>query len=422
MSSCTHKHSFFMLILGGMLAALSFTNDSVASEGEVSCSMPIGVYNSDLLEQVEFFCETSVIRQGLAAPNFEVRCSSGALSPEVGEEVGFLEDGSVRSFSNGVSALVKQKQATFNLSRLAEITFFPNGFTKQAEVSESSRVVLNKRVIPIIGDVEFTDAGDFSSGYLDAAPSMEFVYFGRSFTAEVGDEIYRTPDGAIYVEGMKSGLEGDWTLDGRDGNLKFSIDTNDRGEFLIFLLKGDTDVLKANITDYLVRAINEMTTPFYLNQSSSVKVEFRGLIDVPSPDGEGTVSESTLTPANLRLEGEQLILEIVGGPSLKFSRDSFMQVIGNFLKALFQASVSFVFFAAFFVFGIRKLKKQGSALKNAKIDRRYTKEVRLRGGGTFQGIFIMAGIWLLVAMFGYHLILDYFRIGGLFQYLTYFFY
>ena len=53
MSSCTHKHSFFMLIFGGMLAVLSFTNDSVASEGEVSCSMPIGVYNSDLLEQVE---------------------------------------------------------------------------------------------------------------------------------------------------------------------------------------------------------------------------------------------------------------------------------------------------------------------------------------------------------------------------------
>ena len=422
MSLCIHKHSFFMLIFGGVLVALSFSNNSAASEGAISCSMPIGVYNSDFLEQVKFFGETSAIRKGLAAPNFEVKCRSGALSPEVGEEVVFLEDGSVRGFSNGVSASVKQKQATFSLSRSAGITFFPNGYTKQAEVSESSRVVLNQRVIPIVGDVEFTDAGDFLSGYLDAAPSMEFVYFGRSFTAEVGDEIYRMPDGAIFVEGMKSGLEGDWTLDGRDGNLKFSIDTDDRGEFMIFLLKGDTDVLQANITDYLVRAINEMTEPFYLNQLAYAEVNFRGLIDVPSPDGEGTVSESTLTSAILRLEGEHLILEIIGGPSLKFSRDSFLQVIGNFLKALFQASVSFVFFAAFFVFGIRKLKKQGSALKNAKIDRRYTKEVRLRGGGTFQGIFIMAGIWLFVAMLGYHFILDYFRIGGFFQYLTYFFY
>ena len=394
----------------------------MANTEDVSCSMPISTYNSDLLEQLEFFGETSAIRKGLAGPNFEVQCRSGALAPEVGEEVAFREDGSVQSFSNGVSALVNQKQTTFSLSRTARITFSPDGFTKQAEVSEPSRVILSRRVIPIIGDVEFTDAGDFSSGHLDAAPSMEFIYFGNSFIAEVGDEIYRMPDGSLYVEGMKSDLEGDWTLDRRDGNLKFSIDSNDRGEFLIFLLKGDTDVLQANIADYLVRAITEMTEPFYLNQSAYAEIEFRGLIEVPLPDGEGTVTESTLTPANLRLEGGQLILEIIGGPTLKFSRDSFMQVIGNFLKALFQASVSFVFFAAFFVFGFRKLKKQGSALKNAKIDRRYTKEVRLRGGGTFQGIFIMAGIWLLVVMLGYHFILDYFRIGGLFQYLTYFFY
>jgi hypothetical protein len=415
-------NSVLMESLFTLLLLVNFFSSSASAQDElgfVNCLTPLKGYNIALLEEIKFHGESSTPKFGVAMPGFKVQCHRGSLELLAGESVSFNEDGSVSALTVGSSTLLSQKQAELKVPAGAELRISPSGLVTEAYGINVSSVLIEEKTIAINKKVNFHESGDFSWGLLARGPKTQFEYFGNTYTAKENERLYRTLSGNIFVEGMRSGLVGDWTLDQRFGNLKFSIDSNGEGEHQIFLLKGDPSMLKASIKKDLLRAINPMVKPFDLNPGSDAKIEFRGLKEVPNPEGEGTIFEPMLTSAKMMLVDGQLEIRIRNGDRLRFFPDSWTQSVGNFIKTVFQASLSFFILLITFVLALIGLKSFNSTVKNAKIDKRLK---RNRGKSKADAYLLGPLLIFIVGIAVHWLILDYFRVGSFFDYMSFFFY
>jgi hypothetical protein len=418
----TKPYSVLMESLFALLLIVNFFSSSASAQDEagfVDCLPPLKGYEVALLEEIEFHGETSTPKFGVVMPGFKVQCHKGSIELLVGESVSFHENGSVSALTVGSSTLLSQKQAELKVPAGAELRFSPSGLVTEAYGINVSSVLIDERTIAINKKVNFHESGDFSWGLLASGSKMEFEYFGNNYNSEESERLYMALSGNIFVEGMRSGLVGDWTLEQRFGNLKFSIDSNGEGEHQIFLLKGDPSMLKASIKKDLLRAINPMVKPFDLNQESEAKIEFHGLKEVPNPEGEGTIFEPILTAATMTLVDGQLEIRIQNGDRLRFFRDSWTQKVGNFIKTVFQASISLLILLITFLLALVGVRSFNSAVKNAKIDKR----LKRNRGKSKAELYLLGPVLILVLGIAVHgLILDYFRIGGFFDYMSFFFY
>lgn len=404
-----------------LLFVIFFSSSASAQDDAkfVDCLTPLKGYDVALLEEIKFHGESSTPKFGVVMPGFKVQCHRGSLELLAGESVSFYDDGSVSALTVGSSTLLSQKQAELKVPASAELRISPSGLVTEAYGINVSSVLIDERTIAINKKVNFHESGDFNWGLLANGPEMEFEYFGNNFTAKESERLYMTVSGNIFVEGMRSDLVGDWTLEQRVGNLRFSIDSNGEGEYQIFLLKGDPSVLKASIKDELLRAINPMVKPFDLDKKAEAKIKFHGLKEVPNPEGEGTILEPMLTAATMTLIDEQLEIRLQNGDRLRFSLDSWTQRVGNFVKTVFQASISFLILLITFLFALVGWRSFNNAVKNANIDRRLK---RNRGKSKANAYLLGSVLILIVGIAVHSLILDYFRIGSFLAYMSFFSY
>ena len=400
---------------------------STAASGEVvdsktiRCVTPLADYDLSLLEELAFYGESSIPKIARTSKNFSIECSSGRILPMEGVTLKFHENGVVKSAVVGVSQELIQDEALLSLPRGAEVKFTEQGLIRSAHDVGPSLVRVANQDWPIADSVKFDMSGAFYSGEVSTDAPVAVMYFGEEYFLDNNDMIVKTRVGNIFPAKAHPSLIGHWTLENRQGNLKIRVAGDGEGEYKIFLLKGDPSVLKASMRDELLRAGVAITEPFFLSAHSSTNINLMGIEDVPNPNGEGMVSERVISQAELEVREDQLVLTSSSINALSFTRDSWLQTAGNILKALFQGSIALLFFLSFSLVGLYGLRRQSSVLANARFDRRY-RNGRLRGGGTIQGIFIVAAIWLGVSLFGYYWALNYFRIGGLFDFISFFLY
>ena len=387
----------------------------------IRCETPLADYDSSLLENIGFFGESSVPKTATPTASFGINCASGYLRPKEQLTLDFHDNGVIKSAVVGVPVLMVQDQALLYLPESAEVEFSRQGLMTAVHGVSPSSVRIAGQEWPIAETVNFNASGSFYSGEIYSKSAIELEYFGDALQIENSDVIIKTADGGIFPEKATPSLVGHWTLENRQGNLKIRIAGDGNGEYMVFLLRGDPSVLKASMRDELLRAGVAITDPFFLGSQPTTNINLKGIVDVPNPNGEGTVSKDVISQAELAVSTDQLTLKNHSMGTLVFYRDGWLQTAANLLQAVFQASIAFVLFSVFFLVGLYGLRRQSSVLVNARFDRRY-RDGRLRGGGTMQGIFIIAAVWLGASMFGYYSILNYFKIGGFFDFMRFFLY
>jgi len=383
------------------------------------CQAPLKDYDITLLKDIKFHNDNNIPKSGVVISGFKVQCSSGNIELLSGEKVTFNKNGTVSELTVGNITFLSQKETKLKLPAKSTLKISPEGLVTEAYGISTSSVIINEKTIPIKEKAHFYESGNFNWGLITNSSQMEFQYFGNAYTAKEGERFYITPSGNIFIEGMKPNLVGDWTLNQKSGNLKFSLDSNNNGMYQIFLLSGDPSVLDVSINNELLRAISSLVEPFDLNHSPEAKMKFHGFKEVPNPNGEGTVFEPIYTQATLKLVDERIDISFKNGERFSFLRDSWAQRLGNLVKTVLQASVSFFVLLTTLLLVLIGWRSLNRVVDNSKIDKRYK---RNQGKSKAFG-YLMVPVFILIIGISFHsFILDYFRIGSFLDYIGFFFY
>lgn len=406
--------------LSTILVFLVFLSLNVVADSKEPCRPPVlPVSDYNFLRFVEYFGDSGTAKKATVGDNFSLQCESGVLEVQPGSEIRFNSEAMPKEIYAENSSFAQRGVKT-SPKLGAKIALSDLGYLVEIEDTEAFSYTLgSQQQINLAGKLEFYEDGNLLSA--EAASRGQISIFGDSIRFAEGDGLYFTPYRTLISESTLKRVKGDWTLSSSQGNLKLSADYNRYGELELFLLRGDARVLHPDICcKSMIQPLSAKR--FYLSDTDFVSFDLKGAIY--KEVGEESVREEFPIPVVLSQIGKSLILD-VDGSSLRFERDNLIDVAISRLFALGQGFVSLVLFlvGAFFVIVIFGGWLAGLSSVKFKVDRRYTKQGVIRGGGDRLLFVLFLGVVAIaIPIAAYALILEWLQISGPGAYFSFFFF